>query len=98
MSKAKSNIISNINQDQFNEFIKMKIGQLNFNDNGIAKICKLDNLQNIVPVFFGFKTNNENYDTFEEKSIIIKHQFVLFKPIDSIHIYIKLNSLDFIIL
>ena len=82
-----SNTRSNINQNQGNVFLKKKTGRLNFNDNGIAIICKLESSQEIIPIFFGIKHNNENYDTFEEKLIILKIPFVLFKPIDSFNIY-----------
>ena len=87
MSNTRSNILSNINQNQSNEFFKIKIGRLNFNDNKIAIIYKHESLHKIIPIFFGIKHYNENYDTFEEKPIIFKFQFVLFKPIDSINIY-----------
>ena len=97
-SDTRSKIPSNINQSQTNEFFKMKIGQLNFNNNGIAIIHKQESSQEIIPLFFGIKqNNNESYDTLKEKPIIFKFPFVLFKPIDSIDIY-KIKCLYFIIL
>ena len=84
---------SNINQDQTNELFKFKMGQLRFNNNGIAIIHKQKSSQDIIPIFFGIKHNNENYDTFEQKAIIFKFPFVLFKPIDSINNY---QNKDFI--
>ena len=39
-SDTKFNNLSNINQNKTIEFLKMKIGQLNFNNNGIAIIHK----------------------------------------------------------
>ena len=87
-SDTRSNILSNINQNQGNVFKKKKTGRLNFNDNGIAIICKLESSQEIIPIFFGIKyNNNEDYDIFEQQTIILKIPFVLFKPINSFNIY-----------
>ena len=87
-SYTRSNILSNINQNQTNELFKFKMGQLRFNDNGIAIIHKQESSQEIIPIYFGIKHNNsENYDTFEQKAIIFKFPFVLFKPINSINNY-----------
>ena len=82
----RSDTKSNINQIQINEFIKIKTKQLRFNKNGIAILYK-EYLQNIAPIFFGIKLDNEYYDTYIQKNIIFKSPFVLFKPNDSIYIY-----------
>ena len=87
-SNTLSDILSNIHQNKTNEFFKMKIGQLNFNNNKKAIIHKQESSQEIISLFFNIKqNNNNNYDTFEEKSIIFIFPFVLFKPIDSINMY-----------
>ena len=91
-SDTRSKIPSNINQDQFTDFFKIKMGQIKFNKNGIAIIYKHNFLQDIIPVFFGIKYN-QNSDSFEEKPVIHKQPFVLFKPIDSINNY---QNKDFI--
>ena len=68
-------------------FLKRK-RRLNFNDNGIAIICKFESSQEIIPICFGIKhNNNEEYDIFEQQTIIFKFPFVLFTPIDSFNIY-----------
>ena len=66
MSNIQSNILSNINQNQINEVLKKKIGRLNFNNNEIAIIHKQESSQEIIPLFFGIKYNNENYDNFDK--------------------------------
>ena len=87
-SNTGSNILSNINYNQTNEVFKKKIGQLNFNNNLIAIIHKQNSSIEIIPLFVGIKHKyNESYDTFEQKPVIPKPPFVLFKPIDSIDFY-----------
>ena len=58
-SDTRSNILSNINQNPVNEFIKIKIGPLKFNKNGIAIIYKQEPMHTIVPIFFGIRDNND---------------------------------------
>ena len=68
------------------------MGKLKFNKNGIAIIFKDEFLQDIIPVFFGIKYN-QNTDSYGEQPVILKVPFVLFKPIDSIDNY---QNKDFI--
>ena len=83
-SDSRLKIPSNINQSQTNELFKLKMGKFKFNNNGIAIIYKHVFLQDIIRGFFGIKYN-QNSDSFEEKPVIHKPPFVLFKPIDSIN-------------
>ena len=91
-SDTRSKIPSNINQSQPNELFKFKMGQLKFNNNGIAIIYKHEVLQDIIPIFFGIR-RSEKDNIFEENPVILKLPFVLFKSIDSINIY---QNKDFI--
>ena len=86
MSRSDTRLKFPSNIDQVNENYKIKMGQLNFNKNGIAIIYKHEFLQDIIPVFFGIKYN-QNSDSFEENPVIHKSPFLLFKPIDSINNY-----------
>ena len=91
-SDTRLKIPSNINQNQFINFFKLKMGKLKFNKNGIAIIYKDEFLQDIIPVFFGIKYN-QNPNSYGEQPVILKVPFVLFKPIDSIDNY---QNKDFI--
>ena len=51
-SDTKLKIPSNINQNQFINFVKLKMGNLKFNKNGIVIIHKHEFLQDIIPIFF----------------------------------------------
>ena len=86
MFNTLSNILSNINLNQSNEIL-FKIRWLQFDNNTIAIICKLESSQEMISIFFGIKHKNTNYNTFEENVIIFKFPFVLFTPNDSIDIY-----------
>ena len=85
-SDTRFNIPSNINRNQFIDFFKLKMGKLKFNNNGIAIIHKHEVLQDIIPIFFGIRSSKK-YNIFEEKPVILKLPFVLFKPIDFINNY-----------
>ena len=91
-SDTRLKIPSNINQNQFIDLFKLKIGKLKFNKNGIAIIYKDEFLQDIIPVFFCIKYN-QNPNRYREQPVILKVPFVFFKPIDSIDNY---QNKDFI--